>query len=270
MPRHAGRRRAPTDPGRLDHNSQNISTSDTFGHFHEYEIRWTPDRIEWYVDGELGRSRHRKDTWNDETQQWDFPQTPARVQLSLWPGGLASNEAGTIQWAGGEIDWDAQDIHKAGYYYATVSEVSIECYDAKKAPGTNSGKSYVYGDPRGTNDTVVDGDKDTVLGSLEATGLNMDKGKKKKQHSSTESAEKHKKTQQTVPGGGSETHHHEGASETKGNDGSSQDRGPPGCDITKFSQSCDGDRGSKSGSSKTSASALTIIVVGSALMWPWG
>jgi hypothetical protein len=118
----------------------------------------------------------KKDTWNATTNQWMYPQTPARVQLSLWPGGLASNAKGTVDWAGGQIDWNGADIKSNGYYYSMFQSVSVKCYDAKTAPGTNSGTSYTYNNAAGTNDTVVDGDSPTVLKSLLGTGENMDAG----------------------------------------------------------------------------------------------
>ncbi|KAI1306641.1 glycoside hydrolase family 16 protein [Xylaria venustula] len=156
-------------------NSGNITgLSDTNSDWHEYEIRWSPDKIEWYVDGNLGRTQLKSDTWNKTANQWDFPQTPARVQLSIWPGGAASNGQGTIDWAGGPIDWDSDAIKKDKYYYATVGEVSIECYKTDSPPGTNSGKSYTYNSWLGTNNTVVDGDKPTILKSLLGSGLDMD------------------------------------------------------------------------------------------------
>ncbi|KAI1085400.1 hypothetical protein F5B20DRAFT_518192 [Whalleya microplaca] len=157
-------------------HSHNITdVSDTNENWHTYEINWTPDQIEWSVDGKVGRTQKKSDTWNSTSNQWDYPQTPSRIQLSVWPGGAASNGEGTISWAGGPIDWSSDAIKKDGYYYATVGEVDIECYKTDKAPGTNSGKSYTYDDARGTNDTIVDGDKDTVLKSLLGTGLDMDK-----------------------------------------------------------------------------------------------
>lgn len=274
-----------------DHNSGNISLSDTFHNFHDYEIRWTPDKIEWLVDGQVGRSKERKDTWNETTQQWMFPQTPARVQLSIWPGGLASNAKGTVDWAGGEIDWNADDVKQAGYFYATFSEVSIECYQTTKAPGTNSGKSYTYDDAKGTNDTVIDGDKDTVLGSLEASGLDMDKGKQEKSSASS-SAANASKTQNSIPGGGSAGQDHSGSGGSGGsgssggsgggggggNSASSQPTaGGSGCAVNSFNQDCGsgsgsdnggGNKGSgKSGSTKASASALAMIIAGVALYW---
>ncbi|EPE35178.1 Concanavalin A-like lectins/glucanase [Glarea lozoyensis ATCC 20868] len=157
-------------------NSQNITLSDTFNNYHTYEINWTPDKITWLVDGQEGRTLEKKDTWNATTNQWMYPQTPARVQLSLWPGGLASNAKGTVDWAGGQIDWNGADIKSNGYYYSMFQSVSVKCYDAKTAPGTNSGTSYTYNNAAGTNDTVVDGDSPTVLKSLLGTGENMDAG----------------------------------------------------------------------------------------------
>ncbi|CAJ0540225.1 Ff.00g074440.m01.CDS01 [Fusarium sp. VM40] len=159
-------------------NSENITLSDTFANFHDYEIRWTPDRIEWWVDGKMGRSLDKKDTWNATAKNFNFPQTPSRVQLSLWPGGKEGNAEGTVSWAGGPIDWDHPDIQKSGYFYAAFSDVEIQCFNAKSGPGSNSGTSYWYTDARGTNDTITDGDKRHTIASLMASGEDMDKGKK--------------------------------------------------------------------------------------------
>ncbi len=147
--------------------------SDTFNNYHEYEIQWTPDTITWLIDGQVGRVKERKDTWNATANQWYYPQTPARVQISIWPGGLASNAKGTIDWAGGEIDWNSEDIKTNGYYHAQFESVEVKCYDTDTAPGTNKGKSYTYKNKAGTNDTVVDGDKPTILKSLLGSGTNM-------------------------------------------------------------------------------------------------
>lgn len=95
------------------------------------------------------------------------------MQISIWPGGLASNAKGTIDWAGGVIDWAGPDIQANGYYYAQFESVSIKCFNADNAPGTNKGTSYTYNNKAGTNDTVVDGDKPTVLKSLLGTGTDM-------------------------------------------------------------------------------------------------
>jgi beta-glucanase (GH16 family) len=166
-----------------DDNEVNITVTDTFQNYHTYEIDWTPDTITWLVDGVVGRTKKRTDTWNASANQWDFPQTPARVQLSLWPAGLASNGPGTVAWAGGLVDWDSADIKNNGYYYASFTSVTVSCFNATSAPGTN--------------DTVVNGKNATVLGSFQATGLDMDFGS-----TGTGSGAAPSSTAGTVPGMG--------------------------------------------------------------------
>jgi hypothetical protein len=145
----------------------------------------------------VGRTKKRSDTWNATSNQWDFPQTPARVQLSLWPAGLSSNGQGTVDWAGGLVDWNSADIQNNGYYYATFQSVTISCYNATSAPGTNTGKSYTYNNDAGTNNTVVDGTDDTVLSSFLATGTNKTLGASASSASSGSTASS---TVQTIPG----------------------------------------------------------------------
>ncbi|KAG6023049.1 hypothetical protein E4U41_002098 [Claviceps citrina] len=262
------------------HNSGNVTLSDTFRNFHEYEIRWTPDKIEWLVDGRVGRTKLRKDTWNETSQSWMYPQTPARVQLSIWPGGAATNAKGTVDWAGGPMDWNAPDIKKVGYFYATLAEVSIQCYDAKSSPGTNKNKSYTYGSTKATNDTVIDGSGDTVLGSFQGTGFDMQKD----QASASQTGKSPKKTAATIPGGGNGAtgQDHSGNNGNKGGgSGGSGDDGGSGssknnCPPSSFNQDCSTGGSSSSSNNKdkkgsdghkASASALAMVVAGVALYW---
>lgn len=227
-------------------NGLNISLSDTFDNYHTYEIDWTPDEITWKVDGQVGRNKKRSDTWNSTSNQWDFPQTPARVQLSLWPGGLESNGQGTIDWAGGLVNWDSTDIKNNGYYYATFKSVTMSCYNGTSAPGTNSGKSYTYNNDAGTNNTVVDGNKDTVLGSFLATGTNMTLG----ESTASASGSKPSTTVQTVPGlsgAGPGTDNH--------NDGNSGSSSAAAATISSSPTQSAGDSSSSSGSSDSSGSS---------------
>lgn len=129
-----------------------------------------------------------------------FPQTPARVQLSLWPGGLASNAKGTVDWAGGNIDWNGADVKTNGYYYAMFQSVEVSCYKTKSAPGTNSCTSYTITGATGTNDTVVDGDSPTVLKSLLGTGDDMNAGDPGKVASSSSGAASTPTAVAQVPG----------------------------------------------------------------------
>lgn len=143
---------------------------------HTYEIDWKPDTITWSINGNVVRTLNRADTWNDTSNMYNYPQTPARVQLSLWPGGLPTNGKGTIEWAGGLVDWNSPYMATAGntkYYYAAFSEVDIECYSPPDGANIQGSKSYIYNDAAGTNNTVEITNDNTVLKSLLGTGTNM-------------------------------------------------------------------------------------------------
>lgn len=263
---------------RPDTHSTNITDlSDTNANFHDYEIRWTPDNITWLVDDVVGRTWQRSETWNASANQWDFPQSPARVQLSIWPAGASSNAQGTIDWAGGAIDWDSEAIQNDGYYYAVVKDVTIECYQTDTPPGTNSGTSYTYDDYRGTNDTVVDGDKTTILKSLQGTGLDMDK--------EDASASSTGSSSNVVPGltGGGQGSTSEGTGGSSSSDsssssssGSSGGSTTSGCDADGgFQQDC-GSSSSSSSNTKSEgtrqdhvlgASAFAALVAVAGMIW---
>lgn len=268
-----------------DDQSGNISLSDTFNNWHTYEIEWTPDEIKWMVDGQVGRTKKRSDTWNATAQQWDFPQTPARVQLSIWPGGADTNAKGTIDWAGGPINWEHEDIKKNGYFYAMVKDVEINCYNAKSSPGTNSKKSYYYNNMKATNDTVVDSDKDTVLKSFLGTGLDMNAGASSA--SGTGTAAQPTASAATIPGGsssGTGNDHSDSGSSSSGSGSSGSGSGDSsgsgsgsssGCGNSGFSQDCNSGSSGSSGStsegfrreSSFGASAFAALVAATALFW---
>jgi hypothetical protein len=71
------------------------------------------------------------------------------------------------------INWDSPDIQQNGYYYAQFESVTVDCFNATSPPGTNLHTSYYYDSYAGTNNTVVDSDKPTILKSLLGTGTNM-------------------------------------------------------------------------------------------------
>lgn len=190
------------------------------------------------MDGQVGRTKKRTDTWNASANQWDFPQTPARVQLSLWPAGLASNGQGTVDWAGGLVNWNSADIQNNGYYYASFTSVTVSCFNATSPPGTNTGVSYTYDGYTGTNDTVVDGKNATVLGSFEATGLDMELG-------ASASGAQPSSTAQSIPGisGGTPAQ-----VDSHGSSGSSGSGSSGSSTVTGFVQGATGT--SKSGADK--------------------
>jgi beta-glucanase (GH16 family) len=156
----------------LDTNGRNHSVDDTFDNYHTYEIDWQTDSVTWSIDGNTVRTVKRADTWNATTKSWAFPQSPARVQLSLWPAGSSSNAPGTVDWAGGLINWNSPDVQQAGYFYAMIKEVTIQCYDPPAGAAKTGDQAYIYQDKSGLNNSVEIVDKNTVLKSLLATGEN--------------------------------------------------------------------------------------------------
>lgn len=223
------------------------------------------------------RTLNRDDTYNETTKQHNYPQTPSRVQLSLWPGGLPSNGKGTIEWAGGLVDWDSQYMQN-GYYYASVKDISVECYDPPH--GDKNGNSYYYSSTAGTEDTVVIGDNSTVIGSMQATGDDPDKGKPQpssnsKSSSSSSSTSTSTATPQSVPGmsGGGNAGNSGGSSSgdsgSSGNSGdtsgsANDDTGVQGGNgPTTFEQGMGSDSGSSGGSAGTSQA--NHVVAGSAV-----
>ena len=143
--------------------------SNSFENTHTYSIDWTPESIIWSIDGEERRTVKRDDTFNETTDKYDYPQTPSRVMLSVWPAGLPSNGEGTIEWAGGLVDWNSEYMQN-GYYYALVKDVTVECYDPPSDAKKSGSKAYKYTDDSGLQDSVAIVDDDTTLASLKATG----------------------------------------------------------------------------------------------------
>ena len=157
----------------LDTRSENLTTSNTFQNEHTYTIDWQPDSITWSIDGEERRKVSKDDYYNETSKTYDFPQTPSRVMLSVWPAGLPSNGEGTIEWAGGLVDWDSEYMQN-GYYYALVKDVTVECYDPPSGIEKSGDTAYIYTDESGTEGSVAMVDKDTTLASLKATGEEPD------------------------------------------------------------------------------------------------
>lgn len=221
---------------------------DTFDTWHTYEIDWQPDYINWSVDGEVRRTLNKSSTWNATANRFEFPQTPSRLQMSLWPAGIPSNGEGTIEWAGGMVDWDSTDIQKYGYYYATYGEISIQCYQPPSGANVQGDKSYIYTDNNGLNSSIEITNKDTVLSSFGATGTNMTIGASTGTSTATGSAST-ASSSDTVPanhGGTGNTPGNSGSSSSSsGGSGSSSSNG--GATTTGFSQGGSSTDSSKSG-----------------------
>jgi beta-glucanase (GH16 family) len=119
--------------------------TDSYSNYHEYTLDWQPDQLQFLIDGKVVRTVTKDSTGGK------YPTTPARIEMSLWPAGIDGSPKGTIEWAGGMIDWSDPDYIAAGHFAALVQSVTVKC---TKETGTNANvknaTSYVYGQ-NGTN-----------------------------------------------------------------------------------------------------------------------
>lgn len=180
-----------------DTNELNVTASDTSTTVHTYTIDWTPDTLTWAVDGTVLRTLNRNETWNATANRWFYPQTPARIELSLWPAGLPSNPPGTVEWSGGLINWNSQYMQN-GYYYAMFNDVSVECYNPPSGANIQGSKSYIYTDVAATNNTIEETNNIVILGSLQANG--NDPGLGASSSGSPKSTSAATNTPESVPG----------------------------------------------------------------------
>ncbi|KAF7551195.1 hypothetical protein G7046_g7787 [Stylonectria norvegica] len=108
---------------------------------HNYTIDWTHESCIWYVDTVAVRTLAFADALGGE----NYPQTPMRVKLGIWAGGDSDNAEGTIEWAGGETDYDAAP------FTMVVESVEITNF--------NPGGSYTYSDQTGDYGSIDVGSK---------------------------------------------------------------------------------------------------------------
>ncbi|KAJ9296830.1 CAZyme family GH16 [Paecilomyces variotii] len=104
--------------------------------FHNYTTYWTHEKLEWWIDGQLQRTL----TYDNATNGTTFPQTPMNIRLGIWPAGDPKNPIGTIEWAGGEVDYEA------GPYNMYVQRVRVHDF--------STGKEYKYTDHSGTWESI--------------------------------------------------------------------------------------------------------------------
>jgi len=102
--------------------------------FQKYTIIWTAEQIVWQINGITVRTLAPADANNQ------YPQTPMMVKLGAWAGGDSSNDPGTIEWAGGPIDYSA------GPYTMKVKSLKVQDY--------STGTQYSYGDKTGNWESI--------------------------------------------------------------------------------------------------------------------
>lgn len=103
----------------------------TINDYHNYTIDWKQESLDWYVDGLHVRTLTPAEANNTNS----YPQTPCRIFVGPWAGGDPDNAKGTIQWAGGETNYDD------GPFTMAVQSIHVTDY--------GSGTAYNYTDSSG-------------------------------------------------------------------------------------------------------------------------
>ncbi|KAF8889590.1 concanavalin A-like lectin/glucanase domain-containing protein [Infundibulicybe gibba] len=85
---------------------------DTSSNYHDFTIDWQPQAMTFSVDGKAVRVVNQADNV-DSTGLSRYPNTPSRIQLSIWPAGINTSAPGTVEWAGGMISWNDPDYVSA-------------------------------------------------------------------------------------------------------------------------------------------------------------
>ncbi|KAF2156424.1 glycoside hydrolase family 16 protein [Myriangium duriaei CBS 260.36] len=245
-------------------NEMNLTVSNTVSNSHTYTIDWQPDQLTWSIDGNVLRTLKKSDTYNTTDKQYHYPQTPSRVQLSLWPAGLASNGQGTIDWSGGLVNWDSPYMAN-GYYYAQVFDVNVQCYDPPSDATKTGTKSYYYNNVLGIENTVVISNNNTILGSFQANGLNQQYNPNAKASgtaSSSSSSSTPSSNANTVPGmSGAGSYSNSAQSSSSNSDSSSGSGTSSGQGSSSSGTSSSGGTFSQGGTSSTGEG--TRVVAGS-------
>ncbi|BFZ64922.1 transglycosylase [Saitoella coloradoensis] len=117
--------------------------------YHTFEIDWTPERIEWIVDGTVYRTLTSASCTVDDTVE--FPQTPSQIKIGNWAGGDPDNAEGTIEWAGGETDYtDAP-------FTMYVKDITVVDY--------SSARTFSYSGTSGMAESIlIDGEETSAMG----------------------------------------------------------------------------------------------------------
>lgn len=102
-----------------------------------YKIEWTPDKIQWSVDGTVLRALTAKDLL--QLKGYGLPSHPMLLQFTIWDAGHNSE---TEAWSGGRTDYGPKDEKE---YTTLIEWVDIACHDPKESkhnpwPGAEASK----------------------------------------------------------------------------------------------------------------------------------
>ncbi|KAL5608563.1 hypothetical protein FOVSG1_003244 [Fusarium oxysporum f. sp. vasinfectum] len=109
--------------------------------FHKYSIEWNKNAVQWIIDGNVVRTLKAAEVKG-------FPQSPMQIKLGIWCAGGSQTEQGTVDWAEGLTDFSKAPFDA---YYKSVTIVD---YAGGNGPAPKSVKEYVYGDNRGSVDSI--------------------------------------------------------------------------------------------------------------------
>ncbi|KAE8338568.1 hypothetical protein BDV24DRAFT_176748 [Aspergillus arachidicola] len=98
--------------------------------FKTYTIDWDSNRILWQIDGNTVR------TLEEKNAKGQYPQTPCFIKVGPWAAGDPSNSPGTIDWAGGQVDY------AEGPFTMFLKSIKVTDY--------SSGSAYEYTDKSGS------------------------------------------------------------------------------------------------------------------------
>ena len=125
-----------------DRGGYHDTSSSPVDNYHTYTIDWTPERLNWDLDGVTVRTLPK-----DGPQ--GFPQSPMQIFAGVWAGGDPTNPPGTIEWAGGLTDYSKAP------FSMHIKSVIVSDY--------SSGKEYSYSDKSGLW-TSIESDGGKIMG----------------------------------------------------------------------------------------------------------
>ncbi|TBU65136.1 concanavalin A-like lectin/glucanase domain-containing protein [Dichomitus squalens] len=139
-----------------------------FCNYHDYM-----DTLTWLVDGQQVRQLKRSDVpSSDSISRYPSPHpaSSSGAPNFIWPAGISTSTQGTIEWAGGLINWSDPDYQSTGHFYAFIESVPTVCADVKS--NSANAQSYVYGKNASTfSPAVAVTNETTINGPAGADGV---------------------------------------------------------------------------------------------------
>ncbi|KGQ10074.1 putative glycosidase crf1 [Beauveria bassiana D1-5] len=120
----------------------NHAVDNPLGAIHKYTFEWTPEKIDWVINGAVVRTLTRAAVGDA------FPQSPMQVKLGAWVAGYEGGRPGTIEWSGGIADFSN------GPATAIYKSVKVVDYAGGSSATDKDVKEYVYGDHSGSAKSI--------------------------------------------------------------------------------------------------------------------